>query len=439
MSELEKVLIVGDGGREYALIAEAIGSGVSTVYSTREEDSINIGIESVQNMGLGGDIAAIVDFAVQKKVDLVVVGPEKPLVNGLGDMLRQKGVAVFGPNADGARFEADKTVTHAFVERHGLPNPDNSQTFTPNQAGAAKDLIRQLGPDKIYTKRVGLEGGKGAAGYGPDDLGAALAEVDAVAKKGEKLLIQGRLLGPEYSVMFMLDGTGKAVALPLSRDHKSLYNGGQGPNTGGMGAFAPLGIEQAGLKRRQEIERIGLRLAEGLVRDGIDYRGVIYLGLMAETPDPDSALRILETNVRFGDPETQILLQSLHHKALDYMYAAAQGAGEMDMSRLYLEAGKEPVSLTVCLASPGYATGDVVTGLPIHIPKDLPQDVSIQFAGAKMIGGVPTSTSGRVAYITKTAPSIAEARTVYDYIGRANGGLYIGDDQQVTRTDIGLV
>jgi phosphoribosylamine--glycine ligase len=440
VAELESVLIVGSGGREFALLEEAMRS-VRDVYSTRGDDAVDIGIEGVINTGLGEkDLARIGSFAAQEEIGLVVCGPEGPLVRGLGNIVRNYNVPFFGPDDDGAVFEDDKTKTHRFVEKYLKEhNPNNSEAFTPDEREAAKDLIRHLGPENIYTKRVGQEGGKGAVGYGEDELEAALDEVDAVADKGEKLLVQGRLLGPEYSGIFMLNGKGNAVALALSRDHKSLYNGGLGPNTGGMGAFAPLSLDQASVRRRQEIEEIGQRAADGLVQEGIDYRGALYIGLMAETQDPDSALKILEFNVRFGDPEMQVLLQTLGGRAIEYMHAAAQGSGETDMRRLYLDGTQEPTSLTVCLASPGYTTDHVETGLPIHVPEHLPDGVSVQYAGAIMQRGVPVSTSGRVAYITKRGANLTEARKVYNYIGAENGGLYIGDDQQVIRTDIGLV
>lgn len=439
MSDVENLLVVGSGGREFALIDEALKSGVSHVYSTRGEDAVDFGIEGVINTGTGEDPKSIAGWSRIDDMDLVVIGPEKPLVKGIGELLREKGVAVFGPNSDGARFEEDKTFTHAFVEKYELPNPPNSQVFEPEQADAAKDMIRELGPDRVVTKRVGLEGGKGAHIYAEDMLEQAEAEVDAVAAKGEKLLIQGRLLGPEYSATFILDGEGGIVSTALSRDHKALFDGGKGPMTGGMGAFAPLSIDQASLGRREDIKEMGLRIAAGLKEEGIDYKGVIYAGLMAETEDPESGLRILEFNVRLGDPETQVILQSLGGMAIDYMAAAARGALEVDLSRLYSHSESGQVSLTVCEAAPGYSTGEVVTGLPVHLPPELPEDVSIQIAGAKMLGNICISTGGRVAYVTKTAGSLAEARSVYDYIGRENGGVYIGDDQQVIRTDIGLV
>lgn len=442
MAELESVMVVGDGGREAALLKEVLDSGVLHVYSTRGEDAVDIGLEGVVNTGMGNDIEAIGSFASQERLGLVVVGPEAPLVHGVGDVLRARGIPVFGPNANGARFEADKTFTHAFAERHGLPNPDNSRTFSPAQREEARAYITELGAANVYTKRVGLEGGKGAVGYQEDELEKALAEADAIADKGEDLLVQGRLHGPEYSATFLLDGKGGVVATALARDHKSLYEWGKGPNTGGMGAWAPLTFKHATQARRQEIEHIGIATAQGLLEDGIDYRGVIYAGLMAETQDHDSPLKLLEFNVRFGDPETQVLLQSLGGSALDYMVAAAHGSGETDMSRLYLDSAKSLLSLTVCLASPGYAQEDqqVVTGLPIHVPEDLPEDISIQFAGAKMVDGVPHSKGGRVLYVTKSnAPNTEAAREVYDYIGRDTGGVYIGDDQQVIRKDIGLV
>ena len=440
MADVDKLLVVGSGGREFTILQEALRTGVSKVYSTRGANAVNMGIEDVINTGLGEkNIAAIGSFASQEEIDLVIVGPEAPLIRGIGDVLRSRGVPVFGPNADGAKFEANKVETHEFAIRNGLPNPRYSATFTPDERNAAKDHIRSLGPGNIYTKRVGEEGGKGAKGYAEDELQAALDEVDAVANKGESLVTQGRLLGPEYSAKFMLDGKGNAVAMALSRDHKSLYNGGLGPNTGGMGAFAPLSLEQASMRRRKEIEGIGMLIADGLLREGIDYRGAIYAGLMAETLDPESALYLLELNVRFGDPEMQVIVPKLGGRLIEYAYAAARGSVESDMSRLYMNTS-EGVSLTVCLASPGYAQDnvDLVTGLTIHVPENLPDDVSLQFAGAVMLDGVLKTSGGRVVYATKSASSLEKARTVYDYIGRDNNGLYIGDDEQLIRTDIGL-
>lgn len=441
MAELESVLVVGGGGREFALLDEALQSGVSKVYSTRGEDAVNIGIEGVVNTGLGDkNIKGIGSFASQEEIDLVIVGPEAPLIAGLGDVLRSRGIAVYGPNTDGAKFEADKTHTHEFVEKYGLPNPDNARVFTPDEYGEAGDYITMCGVENIFTKRVGQEGGKGAVCYEADELNKALEEVDAVAYKGENLLIQPRLTGPEYSAMFMLDGQGGVVATALSRDHKALYDGGKGPNTGGMGAFAPLTKEQANDSRRAEIEQIGLQIVAGLVEEDIDFRGTLYAGLMAETPDINSRLRILEFNARFGDPETQVLLKSLGSQALSYMLAAAKGNIGINMNRLYLNANEHPVTMTVCLASPGYSQEgqELVTGLPIYLPEDLPEDISIQFAGAKMKDGEIVSSGGRVLYVTKTASTLEEARSLYKYIGRENGGIYIGDDQQLIRSDIGL-
>jgi phosphoribosylamine--glycine ligase len=176
MSEVGNLLVVGGGGREFALIQEALRSGVQNVYSTRGEDAVDIGIEGVHNTGIGEDPHDIGSWSRLEEMDLVVVGPEKPLVNGIGEIVRAKGVPVYGPNSDGARFEDDKGETHDFVIRHGLPNPDNSATYNPDQSDAAKNHIRELGPDKIVTKRVGQEGGKGSTKYTKDQLADALAE-----------------------------------------------------------------------------------------------------------------------------------------------------------------------------------------------------------------------------------------------------------------------
>lgn len=442
MADIERLMVVGSGGREFALLEETQRVGVPRVYSTRGGEAVNIGIEGVINTGIGDkDVKVIGAYASLEEIELVVIGPEAPLIAGLADELRNRGIPTYGPGADGAKFEDDKRVTHDFVERHGLPNPGNSETFKADQREEAKDLIRQLGPENVYTKRVGQEGGKGAVGYDEKELMKALAEVDEVADKGEGLLIQGKLTGPEYSAMYMMDGRGGVVATALSRDHKALYDGGHGPNTGGMGAFAPLTMEQASLKRRQEIERLGLRISDGLREEGIDFRGTLYAGLMAETNDPEAALKILEFNVRFGDPEMQALLHSLGGYAIDYMLEVAHGNTALDMSRLYLDADKEPVTVTVCQAAPGYSEPGKkpVAGLPIHLPDSLPDGVSVQFAGAKMVDGKPVSSGGRVLYVTSTAPTLKEARdTVYASIGRDNNGVYLGDDEQVIRTDIGL-
>lgn len=440
MAEIESLLVVGDGGREAEMLRKALEEGVSEVFSTRGKDAVNYGLEGVMNTGLGSnDIDGITSWARQEKIDLVAVGPEAPLIAGLADALRASGVAVFGPGADGAMFEADKTFTHDFAERHGLGNPHNSETFTPDQAEEAKDHVRQVGATRIFTKRVGQEGGKGAKSW--DDEEGAFREIDEVMAKGEPLLIQGKLEGPEYSGIFMLDGKGGVVATSLSRDHKALRDGGQGPNTGGMGAVAPLSFEQASWSHRAQIYDIGMAAVEGLLKDGIDYRGALYLGLMAENMTPEAKLRLLEINVRFGDPETQVILPLLGRHAVGMMADAAHGSIDRNVEQLYLSPDAGKAVATVCLASPGYAENGagVVTGLPIHLPKDLPDDVFVHFAGAKMVDGVPTSSSGRVLYVTKRGKNLDDALKVYDYIGRENGGVYIGDDQQVMRTDIGRV
>lgn len=438
MAGLKSMLVVGGGGREVALMREGLEAGVKT-FSTRSEEAVNFGIEDVINTGLGDkDIEGIASWAAQEKIGLVAIGPEAPLIDGLADRLRSKKVPTFGPGADGAKFEAHKGYTHRLVEKtEGLHNPPNSATFTPDQREDAKQLVRDL-DNEAYTKRVGQEGGKGAKKHDSED--EAFAEIDAVADKGEDLVIQGHLGGPEYSGTFILDGVGGLVATSLSRDHKSLFAGGIGPNTGGMGAYAPLTLEHASMQRRDHIAEMAQVTAQALRAEGIDYRGVLYAGLMAADKSPDSQLYVLEWNVRFGDPETQVILPSMGGLAIAYMEAAAHGEiGEVYLDNLYMSPENEDVSLTVCLASPGYAEeGKKPTiGLPIHVPKILPDDVTLEFAGAEMRDGVPTSTGGRVVYVTKKAESLAKARKVYDVIGRENGGIYIGDDQQVIREDIG--
>lgn len=435
MAEIEKFFVVGGGGRETEIMREAIAEGVPNVYSTRSEDAVNIGLEGVINTGLGEkDIEGITSWARQEGIDLVAIGPEAPLVNGLADSLRASGVPAFGPGADGAIFEADKTVTHRLAIEEGLNNPPNSETFSPEEADAAKAHIREVGVEDVFTKRVGLEGGKGARHWDSEE--EAFAEVDAVAAKGEDLLIQGRLLGPEYSGMFMLDGRSNAVALPLSRDHKSLYDGGQGPNTGGMGAYAPLSYRQASFNQRFQMGVMGQTFAEAMAKEGIDYRGIAYLAFMAMSDDPTSQLCLIEINVRFGDPEAQVVIPTLRPHMIELMAGAAHGSLDHDMNRLYDTPDNLPVVTSVCLASPGYAQDDaeLITGLPITVPKDLPDEVFVHFAGAKMVDGKPVSTGGRVAYVTQLGGAPGE---VYNYIGRENGGVYLGDDQQVIRTDIG--
>lgn len=378
-----RVCVVGSGGREHAL-AHVLGRDADVLVTPG-------------NALIPGTVATPPEAI---DADLFVIGPEAPLVDGLADRLRAAGALVFGPGADGARLEGSKAWMKQLLVDAGVPTAAHG-TFT--DLAAASAFLDELAPPYVI-KTDGLAAGKGVAIV--DDLAEARSVVaaylsgEAFGDAGRTVVIEEALVGPELSVLAVCDGT-RAVALPPAQDFKRVGEGDTGPNTGGMGAYSPVPVAAADV-----VDLVLERAVEptlAALRDrGIDYRGVLYAGLML-TPDGP---KVLEYNVRFGDPEAQVVLPRVTSDLAGLLAEAA--AGELTSTP---EVSPDAAVTVVC-ASEGYPaaprTGDVIHGL--HAAALLP-GVTVFGAGVEATGdGHVRTAGGRVLAVTATGATLADAR-----------------------------
>ena len=424
------ILVIGSGGREHAIVRSldrckeaarlyvAPGNG-GTRLEPRTE---NVALDAT-------DHAAVVAFCRDHGIGLAVIGPEAPLVDGLADSLRAAEVPVFGPGAAGAQLEGSKAFAKAFMCRHKLPTAIYEE-FTADQADAAAQFIDQLG-GQVVVKADGLAAGKGVvvADSGAEAKAAVQASfAGAFGASGARVVIEECLEGPECSLLALVDGA-TMLPLPLSQDHKRAHDGDTGPNTGGMGAYSPV-PRVTGAQEEQMVDIMRLAAA-ALVEEGIDYRGVLYGGFMLTEDGP----YLLEFNVRFGDPETQVVLPRVKSNLVQLMYATATGT-LADLPPLDID---ERAAVGVVIASAGYPGavegGKSIAGLgrALMMPGievyHAATAVDVDAQGTEQV----VTTGGRVACVTALADSFEEAREqAYEAVSRITfeGGW--------SRTDIGL-
>ncbi len=412
-----KILVVGSGGREHALAWRLAASGHAIVAAPG-----NPGIEAVARCVAVAvtDHDALVALAIAEAIELVVVGPEAPLVAGLADRLRAAGVATFGPGAAGARLEASKAWSKELFARHGI----RTAAFAVCEDAAAADrAIDRLG-GAVVVKADGLCAGKGVvvAADAAEARAAARAMLDGrFGAAGQRLVIEQRIAGREVSILALTDGVRLEILAP-AEDHKTLLDGDRGPNTGGMGTVSPAWIDAA-MVERARVELLEPTLA-GLAAEGIDYRGVLYAGLMI---DRDGTPWLLEYNCRFGDPETQPVMARLEGDLGAVLAGAAAGAmptGTLDWS--------DHAAVCVVIAAAGYPDaprpGDPIGGLDAIDPA-----VLVFHAGTARRGDQLVSAGGRVLGVTGRGADLAAARAqAYTAIDRiALAGMQF-------RNDIGL-
>lgn len=386
------LLLLGGGGREHAL-----------AWKLRQGASVSALVAAPGNPGIASlaecvaldptNAAAVVALARERRIDLVVVGPEAPLVAGVGDALRAAGFDVFGPDAAGARIEGSKAFAKEIMQAAGVPTA-RFELFDDVEAAAR----RALAWGAVVVKADGLAAGKGVvvARSGPEAAQAcrALGALPA----GKTILLEEVLTGPELSVMALCDGERFALLAP-SQDHKRVLDGDQGPNTGGMGAYAP--AEFLSEAQLDEVGRtvIAPTLAE-LRRRGCSFRGALYAGLMLTPSGP----RVLEFNARLGDPETQVLMMQLDAELAPLLRACARG--ELGQTSLPQRAG---FSVGIVLAAPGYPDAPE-TGGAISLPATLPEGTQLFHAGTRLEGRTLRTAGGRVLTACAHAATLAEAR-----------------------------
>jgi phosphoribosylamine---glycine ligase len=353
-----KVLVIGNGGREHALAWKLLQSKKINKLVCVPGNGGTATMPGCENLPLAvDDFAGISEYAVNNDISLVIVGPEVPLAQGITDYLQNQGLMVFGPNKEGAQIEASKAWAKALMTEAGVPTA-KSAVFT--EAAPAKAYIQSEGAP-IVIKADGLAAGKGVTVA--ETIAQAEAAIEAIfqgqfGSAGSSVVIEECLVGQEVSILALTDGLTIRPLLP-AQDHKRVGEGDTGENTGGMGAYAPAPIATPQLMARVQTEVLE-RTIHALQARGIDYRGILYAGLMIS---PDGDFRVLEFNCRFGDPETQVILPMLETPLEDLILACIEQRLE-DMPPI---AWKQGAAATVVAASGGYpgeyAKGKVITGL----------------------------------------------------------------------------
>ena len=403
-----KILVVGGGGREHALTWALHGSDAVRTLCCAPGNAGTARI--AENLAIGSDDTdALAEHAISAEYDLVVVGPEAPLVAGLSDRLRGAGVSVFGPSAAAAEIEGSKVFAKEFMARHSIPTA-GFRVFD-ERAEAVRYLECASYP--LVVKADGLAAGKGVILSADRDTAVAAAEQmlsgEAFGGAGKRIVVEEMLHGREASFFVLSDGE-RFVELATAQDYKRAHDGDHGPNTGGMGTYSP-SVYLDDATRRELVERIVAPTVAGMRAEDRSYRGVLYVGVMLTDDGP----RVLEYNARFGDPETQVLVPRLDGDWLDLLQACAEGDLEGVTPRWRPEA-----AVCVVLAAGGYP-GSYPKGMPIEGIDDAESQsgATVFHAGTALKDGKVVTSGGRVLGVTGLGADLAQARVrAYDAVSR---------------------
>ena len=392
------ILLLGAGGREHALawkmaaspLADKLYCAPGNAGIAREAECVALDI---------ADHAAVIAFCKKQKIDFVVVGPEAPLCAGIVDDLEAAGIKAFGPGKKAAQLEGSKGFTKDLCKANNIPTAAYERF---KSAVPAKDYVRKMGVP-IVVKADGLAAGKGVVVA--ETLDEALSAVDMIfggglGSAGSEVVIEEFMRGEEASFFALCDGT-TAIALASAQDHKRVFDGDKGPNTGGMGAYSPAAIMTPEMTKRT-MDEIVLPTVRALAAMGAPYKGVLFAGLMITAQGP----KLIEYNARFGDPETQVLMLRLMSDLVPALIAARDGQLKNFDLRWYPDA-----ALTVVMAAKGYpgdyAKGSVIEGLDEAAALD---DVEIFHAGTKAEGGKIVANGGRVLNVCGHGKTVAQAQ-----------------------------
>ena len=392
------ILIVGSGGREHAIAAKLRRDDPgATIYVAPG----NPGTEGPgQNVPLtASDLDGLAEFAAERSIDVTVVGPEQPLADGIAEVFEARGLPLFGPSRDAARLESSKVFSKRIMRDCGVPTA-GFEVFADFDRAA--DFVSGIEPP-IVVKASGLAAGKGAIvaeslEEARDALRGMLVE-ERFGDAGREVVVEEFMPGEELSVFFLCDGE-NAVPLVPSRDHKRRFEGDRGPNTGGMGAYAPVADGTADLVERARVE-VADPILRGMAERGFPYRGFLYAGLMLTAEGP----KVVEFNVRLGDPEAQVVLPLTGAPLAAPLAAVARGE-----SLAGWEAEPLPGSALVTVVVSGGYPGSYPKGVPMEVPVDLEGDhVHVYHAGTARQGGQLVTAGGRVVGVTGLGDDLEEA------------------------------
>jgi len=391
-----KVLVVGSGGREHTLVWKlAQSEKVAQIYCAPGNAGISL-LATCIPLAVD-DLAGIVAFCRKEKIDLVVIGPELSLTLGLVDVLEEAGIKAFGPRRKAAEIEGSKAFAKDLMAQYGIPT---ARYGVFGDVEAARSFAREM-PGPWVVKADGLAAGKGVL------ICATLAETEAALKKilvdrtfgtaGEKVIIEEFLQGEELSLMAFCDGK-TVVPLVSAQDHKRVFSGDKGSNTGGMGAYSPAPVATPALCREIE-EKVLQATLKAMAQEGRTFKGILYAGMMITEKGP----RVLEYNARFGDPETQVVLPRLQTDLVEIILAALEE--RLDSLKIVW---REEACVSVVMASGGYPA-HYDTGFPITGLSEVPEGVLVFHSGTSLQKDKIMTAGGRVLAVTALGDNLRQA------------------------------
>lgn len=382
--------IIGSGGREHTISWRLLSDGsASEVFVIPGNGGINSNCRVDLKIN---DFDAISRFCIEKKIDMVVVGPEAPLVSGIVDYLGQQKIPVFGPTRNAAMLEGSKIFAKQIMNKYGVP------TASYNEFTNKRDLIKHIENIRNYPIVIKLDGLAAGKGVGiPENKDQALEFINSMVQDNSRVFVEDYIAGEEASVLGISDGE---TVLPMvtAQDHKRIFDGDKGPNTGGMGAYAPAPVMDR-VKMKKVYDLVLKPTIEGMKKEGMPFKGILYAGLIINGGD----IKVLEFNARFGDPETQVILPLLENRLGDLFEGSVTGT----LNKLKMSF-KEKYALSVVMASGGYP-GNYEKGRLISGLEKTGDNALVFHAGTECVDGKYYTNGGRVLNVTALGTTLKEA------------------------------